>query len=209
MRTTLDLRARTLALLLATLVVACHKAPTPTVPRLASDAKVLAFGDSLTYGTGASPGHSYPEQLQALIGHPVINAGVPGETTSGGRERLAAVLDEQQPALVILCEGGNDMLRQEDRKQQRANLDAMIQEIRGRGIAVVLLAVPEPKIFLGKAEPMYAELAKQYRLPVDNDVIPDVEGNRSRKSDQIHPNDEGYKEMAQAVARLLRAAGAV
>lgn len=198
-----------LAVLLALLAGACHKERPPPLPHLAPDAKILAFGDSLTYGTGASPEHSYPAELQALVGRTVINAGVPGETTSGGLERLASTLDEHKPQLVILCEGGNDMLRKEDRKQQHANLDAMIREIRGRGMSVVLLGVPEPKIFSPKSEPMYGELARQYRLPLENEILPEVESDRSRKSDQIHPNDQGYKDVAQAVAKLLRAAGAV
>lgn len=194
---------------LLALAVACSRETAPRLPRLAGDATILAFGDSLTFGTGTTPERSYPAVLQALVGRRVINAGIPGETTDGGRARLAETLDEHSPQMVILCLGGNDMLRRQDRGQMRANLEAMSAEIRGRGLQLVLIGVPAPGLIGLESEPVYKELAKNLKVPIENEIIASVLSESSLKSDRIHPNAEGYRKMAESIARLLKAAGAV
>ena len=129
------------------LLLACST-DTPQIPKLSVDAVILSFGDSLTHGNGAGQTQSYPAVLQQLSGKKVINAGIPGEVTAQGRERLPNVLDEHSPDLLILCHGGNDMLRQKNGKAMQENLRAMIQEAKSRNIPVVLISVPRPTIFL-------------------------------------------------------------
>src|SRR4249920_4247367 len=122
---TLLLRSLLVALLLSALP-ACGEKP-PPLQKLGSGDVILAFGDSLTYGTGAGPDEAYPKVLAELIGRQVIGAGVPGETTADGLERLPAVLDEVNPRLVLLCMGGNDMLHKVEFGNIESNLRAMVQ----------------------------------------------------------------------------------
>ena len=95
----------------------------PGLSPLADDAVILAYGDSLTFGTGAnSDTESYPAVLAQLTQRQVVNAGVPGEISSEGLDRLTTMLEQHQPDLVILCHGGNDLIRRLDKHQLKSNL---------------------------------------------------------------------------------------
>ena len=196
-----------LALQAALLLAACGGSP-PALPLLPTDATVLAFGDSITHGTGAEPENSYPAVLSRLIGREVVNAGIPGETTAEGRERLPDVLAAVRPDLVLLCLGGNDFLRGKPDAAVRANLAAMIERIRDRGIPVLLIEVPQPKLLLS-GHPLYGDLGERYGVPVLDDTLTDILGESELRSDRIHPNAAGYKRLAESLAGLLRETGAI
>ncbi len=194
-------------LMALTLLTGCAD-PVPPVARLAPDDVVVAFGDSLTRGTGANPEDSYPIQLSQLIDRKVVNAGQPGELSAEGLKRLPSVLDRHQPALLILCHGGNDLLRRRSSERAAENLRQMIAEAQGRGIPVVLIGVPAPGLWLSAAE-HYAEIAEEMGIPYQGDILPEILDENALKSDMVHPNGTGYRMMAEAIAELLRQAGAV
>ena len=194
------------ALFALLLLAACERAP--TLLKLGPHDVILAFGDSLTYGTGAAPSEAYPAQLVGLTQRAVVNAGVPGETTAEGLKRLPALLDEHQPRLVLLCLGGNDMLRRLPASETENNLRLMLQTLRASGIQVVLIGVPEPKLF-GGAPDFYAQLAEEFELPYDGDTLNTVLKDNALKSDPIHPNAAGYQTIARQLADLLKESGAL
>lgn len=194
------------ALFTLLLLAACDRAP--TLPRLGANDIILAFGDSLTYGTGAERNEAYPAKLVGLTQRAVVNAGVPGETTAEGLKRLPALLDEHRPKLVLLCLGGNDMLRRLPEAETENNLRLMLQTLRASGIHVVLIGVPEPKLF-GGAPDFYERLADEFALPYDGDILNTVLKDNALKSDPIHPNAAGYEAIARQLADLLKESGAL
>ncbi len=195
------------ALALAVIVAACSGGQ-PRLARLAPDAVVLAFGDSLTAGVGANPGESYPARLETLIGRKVMSSGVPGETSAAGLARLPAALDEAKPQLVILCEGGNDFLQKLDEAQAASNVRAMVRLAQSRGAQVVLIAVPKPGLLPSPAD-FYAAIAKELAVPNEENALKKILTDNNLKSDLVHPNAAGYARLAEAVAALLRKTGAV
>ena len=191
---------------MAFLLLACSSRE--SLPPLPADGVILAFGDSITYGTGAGPGESYPEVLANLTGRRVVNGGVPGETTDEGLARLPGVLEQERPALLILCHGGNDLLRHLDRGAAADNLRAMVRMAWEQGISVVLVSVPAPDLSLSPPD-FYAAAAREFHIPCEGKILPRILGKGSLKADYIHPNRAGYRLLAEALVKLLKKNGAI
>jgi len=198
--------ALSLSLLLS--LAACDSGP-PKLAKLPTDGVVLAFGDSLTHGSGARAEDSYPAVLERLIGRRVVRSGVPGEVTAQGLARLPGALRQVDPDLVILIHGGNDLLRRNSPVRTVANLRAMVRLAQARGVAVVVIGVPNLGLVLGHSAGFYAELTKELEIPYDGKTLPTILKQPSLKSDAIHPNAQGYRKLAEGVAELLRRSGAI
>ncbi|GGO86860.1 arylesterase [Marinobacterium nitratireducens] len=180
----------------------------PQLDYLPPGSKVLAFGDSLTFGTGAGSDQSYPARLAQATGWELVNAGVPGELAEDGVPRLRELLEREAPALVLLCHGGNNLLRGQPEERVRGQLVQMIELARDHRAQLVLLGVPRPSLLVSTAD-VYQELAEQYDLVYLPDAIADTLSDPSLKSDQVHPNAAGYARIADELLDLLRSAGAV
>jgi lysophospholipase L1-like esterase len=181
---------------------------TPRQKALAPNARILAFGDSLTFGKGVLPEESYPARLQAAIHRDVINGGLPGEVSVEGLKRLPIWLDEYEPNLLILCHGANDLLRSLSEDKVRENLRGMVKMAKDRGIDVILIAVPK---FGGmrSAPGFYADVAREFNIPLENRSLEEILRHAKYHKDTVHPNPEGYQLIADALARLMHASGAL
>ncbi len=185
-------------------------------PARAADKLVLAFGDSLTAGYGLLATESYPAQLQAQLRQQgmlvrVHNAGVSGDTTSGGRARLGWVIASLKttPDLVILCLGANDSLRGVDPKITRANLDAMMADLQKRKIRVLLAGMLAPpnlgKEYAASYNGIFPDLAKRYGAAYYPFLLSGVVANRKLLlEDGMHPNKQGAAIIATKIAPVVR-----
>lgn len=202
------MKNRIIVLVFTFLLQACSQTE-PAYKKLSDNAVILAFGDSLTYGTGASAGNSYPAVLSQLSAHPVVNAGIPGEISQHGLKRLPQLLDKHQPELLVLIHGANDILRKLPLEKARSNLGAMITLAQQRNIQVLLLGVPSFNVLVLNSASFYQELATEHNVPIDLDTLSDVIADRSLKSDRVHPNDAGYAMMAENIYKRLLEEGAL
>lgn len=186
---------------LAALLYSCDSAP--RIEPLSQDAIILAFGDSLTYGTGAPAGKSYPDILSRLLNRTVVNSGIPGEVSAKGRQRLQRELEKHNPDLVILCHGGNDFLRRYDQDTTVQNLKSMVTLIKEQGIDVILIGVP--KFGFGLYVPdFYSTIAEEFDIPYEQEILVDLLSENNLKSDAIHPNAAGYQLMADAIYKTIQ-----
>jgi acyl-CoA thioesterase I len=173
---------------------------------------VLALGDSLTFGTGATPDTSYPAVLAALSGWQIVNAGVPGDSSAQALERLPELMREHKPALVLVSIGGNDLLRRLPEADTRANLQRICELAQGAGAQVLVLGVPRPSVagaFMGSLSdhPMYAEVSAALKLPLHAQGWASVLADETLRADPIHANARGYAQMARSVYDTALAQG--
>ena len=206
-----NIRSKVMALTLMSAAVATsscsREQPKEYLP---ADSTVVALGDSLTYGYGATPQTSYPAILGELTGWQVINAGVNGNTSADVLARSAAII-AQNPDLVLLGVGGNDVLSRTEPLTTKANISATIATIKAANIPVVLIAEPHfsSSALFGRASdnPIYKEIATSEEIPLYSKGWSEVLSDDSLKSDQIHANAAGYRHFAQGLYGYLQDEG--
>ena len=172
---------------------------------------VLALGDSLTFGTGASAETCYPTVLAVLTGWNVVNAGVPGDTSAQALARLPALLAEHQPKLVIVSIGGNDFLRKLPESDTRAHVHAICKQSLAAGAQVLLVAVPRATVAAALGQmtdhALYAEVAKDLKIPLQREAWGEVLAQPDLRADAVHANARGYAQFARSVQGTAAAVG--
>lgn len=185
------------------------------MPKINSDKpKIVAFGDSLTAGFGVAEKESYPYLLQEKLNadgynYEVVNAGVSGETSAGGLDRVDWTLDQNNVRIMILELGANDMLRGLSVPEMRKNLDAIIKKAKSKNIQILLCGLFPPDAPVTKEQGAFArafrDLAKENNVAFLPFFLENVGGvKRLNQADGIHPNAEGTKIVTENVYKSLR-----
>ena len=172
---------------------------------------VLALGDSLTFGTGASAETSYPTVLAGLTGWNVVNAGVSGDTSAQALARLPALLAEHHPKLVIVSIGGNDFLRKLPESDTRTHVHAICKQALAAGAQVLLVAVPRATVAAALGQmtdhALYAEVAKDLKIRLQREAWGEVLAQPDLRADAVHANARGYAQFARSVQGTAAAVG--
>ena len=187
-------------------------------PVAGPERRILAFGDSLFAGYGLEQGQGYPERLEAAlrkagVNAHITNAGISGDTTAAGRQRLAFTLDAQavKPDLVILELGGNDMLRGISPADTRANFDAMLAELQKREIPVLLMGMRAPPNYgpeyQQQFDGIYADMAAKYGVKLVPFWLEAIYRDPSLfQADRVHPTAPGIDALVSDTVDEVQAA---
>jgi len=185
-------------------------APAPAATAEADGRPVIvAFGDSITEGQGVPEEAGYPAQLERLLAvagynYRVVNEGVGGDTTSGGRTRVPAVT-VLKPELVIVELGGNDGLRGLPAESTRANLEEIVGELKASGATVVLTGMTLPPnygaTYIRQFEQVFADVAAEFDVPLIAFRLEDFQGYM--QEDAIHPTEEGHRRIAEVLVKAI------
>lgn len=171
----------------------------PEMTKLTKKETILAFGDSITYGFGANPKDSYPSKLSNLMPQNIINAGVNGDTSEDGLNRLPQLIENNDIQLILLWFGGNDILQKIPQQTIKANLKKMISLAKEKNIEVILISVPNVSLFGLDPLELYEEISKEEDVELIEGLLSHVLSTQSLKSDYIHPNKLGYEYIANKI----------
>lgn len=184
--------------------------PAPVVNSPPRAGPIMAFGDSLTYGVGASPaspnpepGASYPDQLSRLIGRPVVNRGYPGDTIAEAAGRLDRDVLAENPSIVIVLLGGNDFLQRKELGESFRQLERIIRRIQDSGAMVVLVGLNGLTPLSGLAGE-FRTLARRAGAVFVPNILGGIIGRPALMADSVHPNRDGYAIIAERIADALR-----
>lgn len=179
--------------------------PKPSCSERVPPPVVVAFGDSLIEGYGATTKGGFVSLVSSVVGLPIRNFGKSGDTTESAERRVAEVLNEK-PNIVIVLLGGNDALKRVPIETSRANLDNVLASFKRSGAQIVLLGVVGGLPFKDPYPAMYEELAERYDAVYVSNVLSGLIGRQEFMSDPIHPNEAGYARIAERVLPALEEA---
>lgn len=162
---------------------------------------IIAFGDSLVAGVGSSTG-GFVDMLSKDLGVEVVNLGISGNTTKDALDRVE-VLKDYKPKLVMILLGGNDFLRKVPTEETFVNLDKIVRVVVNQGSVVVLLGV-RSGVLSNRYDEEYEKLASKYGAVYVSDVLDGVFGRPNLMYDTIHPNDLGYRIIADRLNPVIK-----
>jgi acyl-CoA thioesterase-1 len=176
----------------------------PKMANLDSKGKdIICFGDSITKGEGSTEGNDFPTLLSQKLNMPVINAGVSGDTTQDALNRIDEDILQRDPRMVIVEFSGNDFLRGVPKKVTFDNLDEIVLKIRQKKSMVVLVEVAAGN-FGDDYYEGFQEIAQRRGALLVSNIMKGIIANSSLKSDEIHPNDAGYRIIADRIYNEIR-----